>query len=291
MSLCADGFIPMQRTNRWNGIIFLASINLITFLILPFYIYYFKVHASEIALFLFYVLATSFSITMGYHRFFAHSTFKAGRVIEFLLLFFGAATFEGSALKWASFHRRHHQYTDTDRDPHNIKKGFFFAHMGWIVFWKHAPDYDNVKDLQKNGLVMHQHRYYQLWALTAGVVLPLLIGALTGHILGALLWSVVVRMTFVFHSAFFINSFAHTFGSRPYDSGSSAKDNWIGALLTNGEGYHNFHHRFPQDYRNGIRWYHWDPTKWAIWGLSRFGMAWDLRRTPALSIRKIIAHG
>ncbi len=284
MNAITDSFVPMQRINRWNGIIFLTSINLVTFLILPVYICYFKVHASEIALFVFYVLATSFSITMGYHRFFAHSTFKAGPVMEFLLLFFGAATFEGSALKWSSFHRRHHQYTDTELDPHNIKKGFFFAHMGWILFWKHAPNYDNVKDLQKMVLVIHQHRHYQAWAIVSGVILPLLVGALTGHMFGAFLWSVVVRMTFVFHSAFFINSFAHTFGSRPYDRHSSAKDNWLGALLTNGEGYHNFHHRFPQDYRNGIRWYHWDPTKWMIWSLSRVGMVRNLRRTSIAQI-------
>ena len=274
----------MRRQNRWVGIIFLISINFVTFLVLPVYVYFFGVHADEIALFVFFFLATSFSITMGYHRYFAHATFKTSPVIQFLLLFFGAAAFEQSALRWASLHRRHHQHTDTALDPHNINRGFFFAHMGWIIFWKHSMNYDNVKDLQKNSLVMNQHRYYQRWAFAAGVILPLFIGFLTGHLLGAFLWSVVVRLTLVFHSAFFINSFAHTFGNRPYDARSSAKDNWLGAVLTNGEGYHNFHHRFPQDYRNGIRWYHWDPTKWAIWSFSRLGWTWGLHRTPILQI-------
>ena len=88
------------------------------------------------------------------------------------------------------------------------------------------------------------------------------------------------RLALVHHCTFFINSFAHTFGTAEYDAVSSAKDNWIGALLTNGEGYHNYHHRFPSDYRNGIRWYHWDPTKWVIWTLSKVGLASELKRTP-----------
>ena len=91
--------------------------------------------------------------------------------------------------------------------------------------------------------------------------------------------AVCLRMVVVFHPTFFVNSFAHTFGSRPYDRPTSARDNWIGALLTNGEGFHSFHHRFPADYRNGIRWYDWDPTKWCIYVMSRLGLAWDLKKT------------
>ncbi len=269
-----------RRDNAWPGIIFITALHLVTFVWLPIHVYFHGVHRSEIILFGFYFVATSFAITMGYHRFFTHSTFKSGKIINFLLLFFGAATYEGSALKWASMHRTHHQFTDTEKDPYNIKNGFFYAHMGWFIFWWFDIDYNNAKDLQKDALVMHQHRYFQRWAFVSSVVTPLLIGALTGHLLGAFLWSVAARICLVHHSAFFINSFAHTFGSRPYDASISARDNWVGAFLTNGEGYHNFHHKFPMDYRNGIRWYHWDPTKWVIWFLSLFGIARDLRRTP-----------
>ena len=266
---------------RWGSIAFMLGIHIAALFGLPVYVYAFGVSAPEMALFVFYVLATSFSITVGYHRLFAHSAFKASPLLKFLILFFGAAAFEQSALKWASQHRRHHQYTDTDKDPYNIKQGFFYAHMGWIMFWKHHVNYDNVKDLQKSALVMSQHRHYQWWSMIAGAVLPLLVGGLSGNMLGALLWSVAARVVLVFHSAFFINSFAHSFGTKPYDLSISAKDNWFGAVLTNGEGYHNFHHKFPNDYRNGVRWYHWDPSKWAIWVLARAGMAWDLRKTSA----------
>ncbi len=280
----ATQLFSRRRKTRWGSIGFLASITLLTVVALPLYIIHFGVSPAEWALFAFYVLATSFSITVGYHRFFSHSTFKANVVVRFLALFFGAAAFEQSALKWSSQHRWHHQFVDTERDPYNIRYGFWYAHVGWILTWKQPISYENVKDLQKSRLVMHQHEYYLLWSLVSGVAVPILIGGFLGHWLGAALLAVSVRLFIVFNSAFFINSFAHTFGSMNYDANSTAKDHWLGAVLTNGEGYHNFHHRFPNDYRNGIRWFHWDPSKWLIWTLKQAGWTWDLRQTPALSI-------
>jgi stearoyl-CoA desaturase (delta-9 desaturase) len=90
--------------------------------------------------------------------------------------------------------------------------------------------------------------------------------------------AVCLRIVIVLHSTFFVNSFAHTFGTRPYAPGESARDNWLGAILTNGEGFHNFHHRFPADYRNGVRRYDWDPSKWCIYLMSKVGLAWNLRK-------------
>jgi stearoyl-CoA desaturase (delta-9 desaturase) len=229
-------------------------------------------------------VATGLGITVGYHRLFAHATYKANSLVQFLLLFFGAAAFEQSTLKWASQHRDHHRYVDTDRDPYNIKKGFFYAHIGWLMFWDHVIDYDNAKDLQKNPLVAHQHRHYYAWAVGAGIVTPLLIGLLTGHLLGALIFAVCFRLTFVYHATFCINSVCHMFGKATYDIYSSAKDHWFVALLTFGEGYHNFHHRFPSDYRNAIRWYQWDPSKWLIALMSKMGLTWDLKKVSAFRI-------
>ena len=274
-----DVISTRRRRHRWGSVAFMTGIHAVSLAALPWYVSRHGVTASGMALFIFYVLATSFAITVGYHRLFAHGTFKANTVLKFLILFFGAAAFEQSALKWASLHRQHHQYTDTDKDPYNIKQGFFYAHVGWILFWKHSVHYDNVKDLQRSRLVMAQHARYQWWAMIAGVVTPLAVGGLCGNMLEAFLWSVAARMTLVFHSAFFINSFAHSFGTKSYDPSSSAKDNWFGAVLTNGEGYHNFHHKFPNDYRNGVRWYHWDPSKWLIWVFWKLGLVWDLKRT------------
>jgi stearoyl-CoA desaturase (delta-9 desaturase) len=156
--------------------------------------------------------------------------------------------------------------------------------MGWMMTTKPVINYDNSLDLRKNALIMHQHNHYQKWAITAGIVTPLLLGALTGHILGAFVMAIALRLAIVHHGTFFINSFAHTFGTSEYDADSTGKDNWFGALLTNGEGYHNYHHRFPSDYRNGIRWWHWDPTKWLIWVFSQMGLTYELKRTSPEAI-------
>ena len=153
--------------------------------------------------------------------------------------------------------------------------------MGWIIFWKHKVNYDNVLDLRKSRLVLNQHKWYTLWSVGSGMVLPLIIGFALGRPLGGFVLLICLRLVIVMNSAFFINSFAHTFGSRPFDPTISARDHWTGAFLTNGEGYHNFHHAYPNDYRNGIRWFHWDPTKWTIYALSKLGLVWDLKKTPA----------
>lgn len=162
--------------------------------------------------------------------------------------------------------------------------------MGWILFYKHRVNYDNVKDLQKSKLVMNQHYLYSLWSVGAGIVIPMLIGVWIGHPLGAFIMAVSLRLVLVIHSAFFINSWAHMFGTRKYDATISARDNWFGVFLTNGEGYHNFHHKFPNDYRNGIRWYDYDPSKWLIFALSKIGWTWDLKRTPDARINASIAE-
>ncbi len=272
------------RENDWVNIIFFAATTLVGLIGAPLYIYKYGVTSSEIALFVFFVVVTPLSITVGYHRLFAHATYKTNAVIRFLLLFFGAAAIEQSALEWSSQHQDHHRYVDTDRDPYSIKKGFFYAHIGWMLFWKHETDYDNVKNLGKDALIRHQHRYYFVWVVLAGFVTPLFVGALTGHLLGAFLLSVCLRLTVVYHLTFFINSICHMFGISTYDIYATAKDNWFIAFLTFGEGYHNFHHRFAGDYRNGVRWYQWDPSKWIIALLEKTGLAWDLRRVSNFRI-------
>jgi stearoyl-CoA desaturase (delta-9 desaturase) len=250
----------------------------------PFYIGMHGLSVPIWILSIFYTLATGLSITVGYHRLFAHVTYKAHPAVRFLLLFFGAAAFEQSALKWSSQHRDHHQYLDTERDPYSVTRGFWHAHMGWLIFWKHHVTYDNVKDLQKNALIMHQHRHFLLWAIASGIALPLVVGAWAGDVCGALLVSVALRITLVYHATFCINSICHWMGRPNYDAGTSARDHWFVAFLTFGEGYHSFHHRFPGDYRNGIRWYHWDPSKWLIGALSFFKLAYDLKEVSRFRI-------
>ena len=276
--------IAGRRFNRWPSIYFLGGITLITLIGCPLYIFFYGLSLSGLLLFLSMSAATLIAITAGYHRLYSHKTYQASKLYQFLMLGFGAASLQQSALKWSSLHRSHHQHVDTDKDPYNIKKGFFYAHVGWILFWIRTIDYTNVKDLQQNKLVMHQNRYFQAWAAVFGVLLPLTVGFFYGNIIEAALFGIAARLFVVFQVTFFINSFAHTYGAKTYSAEASARDNWLGALLTFGEGYHSFHHKFSNDYRNGYRWFHWDPSKWFIFLASLPGWTWDLKRTSQTKI-------
>ena len=269
---------------RWGSIILVGILTVSTLVLCPIYLWHYGLSQSEFAFFAFYALASSLSITLGYHRLFSHGAFSAAWPVRLFVLFFGGAAFEQSAMRWSALHRLHHRYTDTDRDPYNIKRGFFYAHVGWILVTIAPVNYAIVRDLERDPLVLHQHRHYKLWSNLAGLVIPLLIGAWIGGWIYAILFPVGARIFLVLNSAFFINSVAHSFGDQPFDAESSARDHWLGVVLTNGEGYHNFHHRFPSDYRNGVRWYHWDPTKWLIWILSWVGLTHDLNRASSGSV-------
>ena len=287
--IAAEYPLPKRKV-RWLGLVFFIFLHFVGIVGTPLYIHYRGITVPELVLFFFFCAATGMSITMGYHRLFAHPTYQASPVVQFLFLLFGAATFEESALKWSSQHRQHHLFTDTEHDPYGVNQGFWHAHIGWIMFWRHRTNYNNVKDLRRSKLVTHQHDHHAWWSVGGGLVLPMLIAWWIGHPLGGFIMAVCLRIVVVLHSSFFINSFAHTFGKRPYDSSLSARDNWLCALLTNGEGFHNFHHRFPMDYRNGYRWYHWDPSKWCIYLLSKLGLAWDLKSTSDRRIAEATGH-
>lgn len=250
------------------------------------YIFYFDVPMSLWILFLIFCAATNLSITAGYHRLFAHRSYEINNFAKFLLLLVGSSAFQGSALKWSSDHRRHHQFIDTEKDPYSIEKGFWHAHMGWL-FYKSTVDLKiKAPDLEKDLLVMNQHQYYLIWSILSGFIFPLFVGALLGVPFAGLIILGSLRIFFTQQSTFFVNSLCHTLGKQTYSKEISARDSFIVALLTHGEGYHNFHHQFQYDYRNGIRWYHWDPTKWVILSLKWTGFAKKLKIIPAQEILK-----
>ena len=224
---------------------------------------------------------SGFSITAGYHRLFTHNTYTAAWPCRLFFVLIGSATFEGSVLEWAADHRNHHCYTDTRKDPYNIKQGFWHAHMGWLFTLDASKrDFSNVADLKKSRILRLQHRYYILCSVIMGFVFPVAIASLWGAPIAGLLIAGVLRITLFHQTTFCINSLCHVLGTRRYFSQTSARDNWLSALLTCGEGYHNYHHTFPYDYRNGVQLYQYDPGKWLIFGLSRIGLASNLRRTP-----------
>jgi stearoyl-CoA desaturase (Delta-9 desaturase) len=279
--------IPFDRIN-WTTSSFLIGTFLLTLTALPAYIWYFGFDWFLVALFFVFLAASGFSVTLGYHRLFSHLAFRAKWPVRLFVLLFGAAAFENSVLMWASEHRRHHKHVDHEEDPYDISKGFFHAHIGWLLFkLLPQPPFDNVNDLKKDPWIMWQHRYIHLLAVIVGMALPAAIGAIWdgwAGALGGLLFGGVAKTVVLQHCTFFINSACHTVGRQPYSTRCSARDSFIMALFTFGEGYHNYHHEFQHDYRNGVMPWQWDPTKWIIWSLSKLKLTGDLRRVPVETI-------
>lgn len=238
-----------------------------------------------IALAVVFYYLTGLGITVGYHRLFSHRSYKAGSFLKLMALIFGGCALQNSALKWCNDHRVHHGKVDTDLDPYNINEGFFYAHMGWILLSENIDDYKYSRDLLNDKLVMLQHKFYLPMIVVFGFLMPALIGHFAfDSFLGGLFVAGFARVVLVHHCTFFINSLCHMIGNRPYDAQQTARDSWFIALFSFGEGYHNFHHTFQSDYRNGIRWYHFDPSKWLIALCAKLGLAWDLKVTRDVDI-------
>jgi stearoyl-CoA desaturase (delta-9 desaturase) len=231
---------------------------------------------------------TGLGITAGYHRLWSHRAYSARFPVRLALCLGGAAAFEGSCKWWCRNHRAHHRYTDTDKDPYNARRGFFYAHLGWMLVKQNANQigFADITDLQRDPMIEWQHRYYGQIALITGIVFPTLFAGLWGDMLGGYFYASMMRIVFVHHATFFVNSLAHTLGEKTFSDHHTAFDSVVTAVLTLGEGYHNYHHEFPQDYRNGIKAYHYDPTKWLIAGLSFFKLTYNLKTITDPEINK-----
>jgi stearoyl-CoA desaturase (delta-9 desaturase) len=277
------------KSINWKNLLFTTFYHLVGLVGLPLYIIFMDENWWLVSVSMLLVFLSGVSITAGYHRLYSHRAYNANNVVEGVLLFFGTMAFQGSVFEWAHKHRLHHQHTDKEEDPHSIAEGFWHAHMGWM-FKKHVPvDLKVVPDLVQNSLLKFQHKYYILLATLLNIIVVAFLGFVFNDYIGAFVAGFGLRMVFLNNCTFFINSLAHTWGSKTYARELSAVDNFIMAFLTFGEGYHNYHHAFPSDYRNGIRWYHFDPTKWLISILQRLGMAYELRKMdPSAIHRKII---
>ncbi len=240
------------------------------------------------AIFLFFF--TGMSITGGYHRLWSHKTYDAHPIVKVVYAIGGAMALQNSILHWSSDHRIHHRHVDdVDNDPYSAKKGLWFSHIGWMLREYHTnkyTNYENCKDLQKDKVVMWQHNHYIAIVLIANFGITALVGWINGNVLSMVLLAGVFRLVAVHHVTFFINSLAHYWGKRPYTENNTARDNGILAFFTFGEGYHNYHHIFEYDYRNGIRWWQYDPTKWLIRGLSLIKLTYNLRKCPEERIEK-----
>lgn len=237
---------------------------------------------------------TGLGITAGYHRLLSHRAYTAHPFIKILLTMFGGMAVQGSAIWWCRNHRAHHRFVDTIKDPYNVHRGFFWAHIGWMIHTLPEETRQGVKvidaqlmsDLYSDPILRFQHKYFKVLSIFISIILPTLISGLWGDMLGGYFYACLGRIFFVHHATFFVNSLAHYYGNRTYSDLISAEDSVVTALLTLGEGHHNYHHEFSSDFRNGVQWYHYDPTKWLILLLSYLGVAWDLQKVSDEEIEK-----
>jgi stearoyl-CoA desaturase (Delta-9 desaturase) len=278
-------------TRNWVTTLMFALTLLVTVIAVPWYGIAHGYRTSAWVWFVVFITANNMAITCGYHRLFAHATYQAHPVLKVIYLAVGAMALQNSALLWAANHRDHHRFIDDpERDPYCAKRGFWFSHIGWMLrnYASGEPDLSTVRDLERDPLVMFQHRYYLPIALGMNFGMPLLAGWATGDPLATLLLAGFLRLVVGHHTTFFINSLAHMWGFRPYSDENTSRDNGVIALLTFGEGYHNFHHKFSHDYRNGVRWWQWDPSKWFISLMNWLGLANNLKRVPWFKIQRAL---
>lgn len=261
---------------NWINSTIVVIIPVIGFLLAPFTHLYWK----TAVLALLYYVYTGLGITAGYHRMWAHRAYKATWPLRVFLMFGGSGAAEGSIKWWSNGHRTHHRYTDTDNDPYNARLGFWFSHMGWMVF-KQNPKLKartDISDLIEDPIVRFQHRHYMNILVLSSFVTPTLIAGLGwGDWIGGLVYAGIIRNFVVHQSTFCVNSLAHWIGDQPFDDRRTPRDHVLTALATFGEGYHNFHHEFPSDYRNALKWYQYDPTKIFIYLSSLVGLAYNLQ--------------
>lgn len=270
-----------EQKKDWVNIIFLTLTPIIGLIGTALYTWRVGFEPWMAVLGLVMYLLVGISICAGYHRFFSHKSYEASPIVQAFFAFFGAMSAENSILWWSSSHRTHHKHVDQDWDPYNIKRGFWWAHILWIFHKNPASgNFENSPDLLANPIVRWQNRWHKVILIVGGFGIPTAIGAMFGDPIAGLLWGGFLRIAVIHHTTFFVNSLAHHMGDPVFNAEVSARDNWMVALVTLGEGYHSFHHRFPADFRNGIRWFHWDPAKWFIRGLKALGLATDLRSTP-----------
>lgn len=277
-----------QAPINWIPAIVLISTPIVALFLVPYYLLTHSISWQVWAVFAFCMAWSGLSITTGYHRLWAHRTYQTHSLVKWFWLIGGTFAMQSSVFDWCSGHRVHHRHVDdTEQDPYSAKRGFWFSHLGWML--RNYPsgqyDYKNIPDLTADKVLQIQHQYYGFWTVLANLGIPLLLGWLVGDVVGTLILAGLLRLVLSHHFTFFINSLCHMFGKRPYTDSNTARDNPVLAIFTWGEGYHNYHHYFQYDYRNGVKWWQYDPTKWIIYGLSKVGLAWDLKRVPDVTIQ------
>ncbi|MCC8417444.1 MAG: fatty acid desaturase [Rickettsia endosymbiont of Bryobia graminum] len=284
----------MLKNIDWRAFFVLIIYPFILFILAIEYSLSHTIGLFEIGLLIAGYYGSNIAVGVGLHRLWSHNAFKTNSFVEFILALMSAGTLQGPVLSWASNHYKHHTYTDKDQDPHTPLKydnkilGFLWAHIGWMIIGGSYKSIDRITMVKhgRNKILKWQLKYYWEIAIFMNSLLPILIG----YLIGGTLLSAYAGFLFIGvgraiqqHATFCVNSLCHFAGSKKYYKGT-AGDIWWMALFLLGENWHNFHHAFPSDYRNGIKWYHFDAHKWIIYTLSKLGLAWNLECTDKVRI-------
>ena len=221
-------------------------------------------------------VAVGLGVCIGYHRLLTHRGFKTSKAFEYFLVTCGTCALEGSPIAWVATHRRHHQHSDREGDPHSPRDGGFWAHMGWVLFGDRVHYSEEVR--QKYAPDLTSDPYYRwliTWHWVPMTVLGLGVWAAFGH--GMAAWAMVLRMVVGLHFTWFVNSAAHMWGRRRFDTRDDSRNNWWVAVLTFGEGWHNNHHAHPVSARHGLAWYEFDLAWLTLRACRAVGLIWDVK--------------
>ncbi|XP_074604671.1 stearoyl-CoA desaturase 5-like [Brevipalpus obovatus] len=266
----------------WTNVIFFALLHLVHFYGL--YLMFIRNHNKAWVLCYVYGSWGALGVTAGAHRLWSHRSYKAKLPLRIFLMLGHTISAQNSLYVWCRDHRSHHKFSETDGDPHNSKRGFFFAHMGWLLFKKHPEIFQKGKsldlsDLLEDPVVRFQKKFYWPLIFTFSMALPTIIGIYVCEetLIMSFLITVIGRLVTSLHSTWFVNSTAHMFGYRPYNLKISPRENIFVSYGAFGEGYHNYHHTFPWDYATSELGYSFNTTKHFIDFMAKIGLAYDLK--------------
>ncbi len=216
-----------------------------------------------------------FGVTGGYHRYFSHRTYSTSRAFQFVLAFLAMCSVQKGVIWWASHHRHHHTHSDQEDDTHSPQDGFWWSHVGWILSDQNNQTEEHyVRDLMRFPELVWLNKNFLVPPVVWGVAMFLIAGV------PGLVWGLCISTVFCWHGTFTINSLSHTWGGRRYVTTDTSRNNFVLALITLGEGWHNNHHRFQSSARNGFFWWELDMTYYTLKMLSFVGLVWDLRPVP-----------
>ena len=270
-----------QQADYHDDILYPSAIPFVLFHLACFAAIWTGVSATALWICLALYLVRIFAIGAAYHRYFSHRSFTTSRTFQCILACLAQSTTQKSVLWWAAKHRHHHLHSDTENDVHSPRhRGFLYAHIGWIFAKQHdTVDLTKVTDLTRYPELLWLHRFEQAPSVAMGIG-AFLVGGWSGLVVG-FIWSTVL----LYHATFCINSLAHVIGRKRYVTGDDSRNNWLLALLTFGEGWHNNHHAFQSSVRQGFRWWEIDPTFYVLKALSWCGVVWDMKSPPAAVLR------